>query len=222
MTDLAKTDRSRVKRLHERGRYDFETVAAILDSGFICNVGYVIDGKPYVTPTSYWREGEHVYWHGSSASRMVRVAAGPVDVCLTVSHIDGLVLARSAFHHSINYRSVMLFGKAHKVEDPDHKLRALENFVERVYPGRWAQLRPANQQELKATTVLTMRIEEGAAKMRAAPPVDDEEDYAWPVWAGVLPIRCVVGTPQDDGRVLKDAPGEPRPTAFKHLGLDAE
>ena len=137
------TPRSRVKRLHERGRYDFDTVAAILDSAFLCHVGYVIDGKPYVTPTSYWREGDHVYWHGSSASRMLRTVAGGVEVCLTVSHIDGLVLARSAFHHSVNYRSVMLFGQAQKVEDPAAKLQALENFVEHMYPGRWKELRPS-------------------------------------------------------------------------------
>lgn len=220
MTDLAKTERSRVKRLHERGRYDFESVARILDSGFICHVGYVIDGRPYVTPTSYWREGEHVYWHGSSASRMLRSAQDETDACLTVSLIDGLVLARSAFHHSINYRSVMLFGKAVKVEDPDHKLQALENFVERMYPGRWAQLRPANAQELKATTVMAMAIEEGAAKMRTGNPVDDDEDYGWPVWAGVVPLRTVAGVPADDGRVPADAPGQPAVAGLRHLGID--
>jgi len=220
MTGLSKTERSRVKRLHERGRYDFDTVAAILDSGFICHVGYVIDGRPYVTPTSYWREGEHVYWHGSSASRMLRTAQGETDVCLTVSLIDGLVLARSAFHHSVNYRSVMLFGKAVKVEDPDHKLQALENFVERMYPGRWRQLRPANAQELKATTVMAMAIEEGAAKLRTGNPVDDDEDYGWPVWSGVVPLRTVAGAPADDGRVLKDAPGKPAAADFRHLGID--
>lgn len=220
MTDLARTERSRVKRLHERGRYDFDSVARILDSGFICHVGYVIDGRPYVTPTSYWREGDHVYWHGSSASRMLRTAQGETDVCLTVSLIDGLVLARSAFHHSINYRSVMLFGKAVKVEDPDHKLQALENFVERMVPGRWAQLRPANAQELKATTVMAMRIDEGAAKLRTGNPADDDEDYDWPVWSGVVPLRTVAGAPADDGRVLKDAPGEPAAADFRHLGID--
>jgi nitroimidazol reductase NimA-like FMN-containing flavoprotein (pyridoxamine 5'-phosphate oxidase superfamily) len=222
MTELAKTERSRVKRLHERGRYDFDTVAQILDSGFICHVGYVIDGKPYVTPTSYWREGDRLYWHGSSASRMLRAAQGESDVCLTVSLIDGLVLARSAFHHSINYRSVMLFGKALKVEDPDHKLQALENFVERMYPGRWAALRPATAQELKATTVMYMTIGEGAAKLRTGNPVDDEEDYDWPVWAGVVPVRMVAGVPKDDGRVRENAPSQPSATSFQHLGLDSE
>ena len=142
------------------------TGAAILDSGFLCHVGYVIDGKPYVTPTSYWREGDHVYWHGSSASRMLRTLQGSVECCLTVAHVDGLVLARSAFHHSINYRSVMLFGQAQKVEDPAAKLQVLENFVEYMYPGRWKDLRPVKEQELKATTVLHMPIEEGAAATR--------------------------------------------------------
>jgi nitroimidazol reductase NimA-like FMN-containing flavoprotein (pyridoxamine 5'-phosphate oxidase superfamily) len=188
--------------MHERGRYDFDTVAAILDSGFLCHVGYVIDGKPYVTPTSYWREGDHVYWHGSSASRMLlRTLQGSVECCLTVAHVDGLVLARSAFHHSINYRSVMLFGQAQKVEDPAAKLQVLENFVEYMYPGRWKDLRPVTEQELKATTVLHMPIEEGAAKIRTGQPVDDEEDYGWPVWAGVVPIETVCATPADDGRV---------------------
>ncbi len=221
MTDLARTDRSRVKRLHERGRYDFDTVAAILDAGFIGHVGYVIDGKPYVTPTSYWREGDRVYWHGSSASRMLRAAAQPGEVCLTVAHVDGLVLARSAFHHSINYRSVMLFGQAHKVEDEAHKLQALENFVERMVPGRWAQLRPATSQELKATMVLSMQIGEGAAKVRTGNPVDDDEDYGWPVWAGVVPLHTVAAAPADDGRLVAGAVGQPTAASFRHLGIES-
>ena len=201
MTDtLTRTDRSRVKRLHERGRYDFETAASILDSGFLCHVGYVIDGKPYVTPTSYWREGDHVYWHGSSASRMLRTLESGIECCLTMSHIDGLVLARSAFHHSINYRSVMLFGTAHKVEDETAKLAALENFVERMFPGRWKALRPVNQQEAKATTVLHMKIDEGSGKIRTGPPKDDDEDYGWPVWAGVVTLRTVRGDAVPDER----------------------
>ena len=145
MTDLTRTERTRVKRMHERGRYSFADVANILDAGFLCHVGYVIDGQPFVTPTSYWREGDHVYWHGSSASRMLRTQERGVDVCFTVSHVDGFVLARAAFHHSINYRAAMLLGKAHKVEDEAAKLQALENFVERLFPGRWKELRPANK-----------------------------------------------------------------------------
>ncbi len=130
MTDLNPTARSRVKRLPDRGRYDFETIASILDAGFSCSVGYVLSGQPYVTPTAYWRTGEHVHWHGSSASRMLRTLASGVDACLNVTHVDGLVLARSAFHHSVNYRSVMLFGKAQPVDNPDAKSKALESFVE--------------------------------------------------------------------------------------------
>ena len=219
MTDLANTPRSRVKRMPARGRYDFDTVAAILDAGFLCHVGYVIDGKPYVTPTSYWREGDHVYWHGSSASRMLRTLEGGVEACLTICMVDGLVLARSAFHHSINYRSVMLFGPAHRVEEPAAKEKALENFVERMYPGRWQTLRPATPQEIKATTVLHMKIEEGAAKVRSGPPVDDDEDYTWPAWAGVVPVHSVTGAAEDDGRVVAgvDAPGYT--AALSHLGL---
>ncbi len=201
MSELHPTLRSRVKRMPDRGYYDFETIAAILDAGFLCFVGYIIDGQPYVTPTAYWRAGEHLYWHGSSASRMLRTLGTGVDVCLTVAHLDGLVLARSAFHHSINYRSVMLFGKAHRLEDEGEKAEALEDFVERMYPGRWAELRPVTSQELKATTVLRMPILEGSAKIRTGPPKDDEGDYRWPVWAGVLPVHAVLGAPIPDERL---------------------
>ncbi len=191
MSEIKKTPRSRVKRKHYRGNYDFDTVAAILDAGFICHVGYNIEGKPYVTPTSYWREGEHVYWHGSSASRMLREQSKGIDVCFTVTHVDGLVMARSAFNHSINYRSVMLFGLAGKVEGEDDKLRVLETFTEKLFPGRWSELRPVTKKELKATTVLHMPIEEGSAKIRTGDPGDDEEDYTWPVWAGVVPLSVM-------------------------------
>ena len=221
MNDLTQTPRSRVKRLPKRARYEFDSAAAILDAGFLCHVGYVIDGKPYVTPTSYWREGDHVYWHGSSASRMLRTLEDGVDACLTVAHLDGLVLARSAFHHSINYRSVMLFGLARKVEDPAAKEQALRSFVERMYPGRWQALRPVHPQELKATTVLHMRIDEGAAKIRTGPPIDDDEDYGWPVWAGVVPVRSVAGAPQDDGRLVPQTSEPAHARRLAHLGLQA-
>jgi nitroimidazol reductase NimA-like FMN-containing flavoprotein (pyridoxamine 5'-phosphate oxidase superfamily) len=201
MNNLTPTPRSQVKRIPERGRYDFETITSILDAAFLCYVGYLINGQPYVTPTAYWRQGEHVYWHGSSVSRMLRTLGTGVDVCLTVAQVDGFVLARSAFHHSINYRSVMLFGKAHQTVDEGEKTKALENFVERMFPGRWAELRPVTRQELKATTVLRMPIVEGSAKVRTGPPKDDEEDYAWPVWAGVLPIHAVLGAPIPDARL---------------------
>lgn len=221
MTDLTPTARSRVKRLRERGAYDFETIAAILDAGLLCHVGYIIDAQPYVTPTAYWREGEHLYWHGSSASRMLRTLEKDVDVCFTVSHLDGLVLARSGFNHSINYRSVMLFGRANKIEDDGAKARALESFVEHLFPGRWKQLRPATTQEVKATTVLSMPIEEGSAKVRTGWPHDNEDDYSWPVWAGVVPVRTVVQSPMPDER-LSDACEPPGYLAdLRHLGLSA-
>jgi uncharacterized protein len=159
------TQKTRIKRIHERGRYDRDTVYAILDAGVICHVGYVIDDHPYVTPTSYWRHGDRLYWHGSSASRMLRHLKQEVPVCVEVTHFDGFVLARSGFHHSINYRSVMAFGHAQLVPE-DEKLAALEDFVERLFPGRWAELRPPTRQEIKATTVLHMALDEVSAKVR--------------------------------------------------------
>jgi len=204
MTDITPTERSRVRRHHERGAHDLDTIAAVLDAAFLCHVGYTIEGLPYVTPTSYWREKDIVYWHGSSASRMLRTLQGGIDCCFTVAIIDGLVMARSAFNHSVNYRSVMLFGKAHKIEDDSEKRRQLELFTQRMFPGRWEELRPVTAQELKATTVLSMRIEDGAAKIRSGPPKDDAEDYAWPVWAGVVPVRAVHGPPVADPKLAME------------------
>jgi nitroimidazol reductase NimA-like FMN-containing flavoprotein (pyridoxamine 5'-phosphate oxidase superfamily) len=200
MTQKPPSDRTRVRRVHERARYDRPSLDAILDAGLMCHVGYVIDGAPYVTPTLYWRHGDHVYWHGSSASRMLRAADG-AEVCLTVSHLDGLVLARSGFHHSVNYRSAMLFGRATKVDDQDALEAELAYFMEQILPGRWADLRPPSVQEIKGTTLLSLTIDEASAKIRTGPPVDDEEDYDWPVWAGVLPLRTIVGEPEPDPRL---------------------
>jgi nitroimidazol reductase NimA-like FMN-containing flavoprotein (pyridoxamine 5'-phosphate oxidase superfamily) len=211
--------RSKMKRMPKRGHYDRATVYSILDAGFICHVGYVIGGQPYVTPTAYWREGDAVYWHGSSASRMLRTLETGTGCCLTVTHLDGLVLARSAFHHSLNYRSVMLFGKAYKVEDADEKLEKLEAFVERLYPDRWPELRPVNAKELKATTVLGMHIDEASAKLRTGGPVDDEPDYALPIWAGVIPVHSVTATPMDDQRLLKGVKMQASLANLSHLGL---
>lgn len=208
MDDFQPTARTRVKRLHQRAHYDRETIYRILDAGFVCHVGYTIDDHPYVTTTSYWREGDRIYWHGSSASRMLRTLKGDVPVCLNVSLIDGLVLARSGFHSSINYRTVMLFGKATALNNDQEKLAALEAFSERITPGRWDELRPPTAQELKATTVLAMPIEEAVAKERAGPPGDDEEDYALDVWAGELPLRIVAEAPVPDPR-LKAGIDEP-------------
>ena len=163
MDTLAPTTRTRIKRAHQRGSYDRETINTILDAGLICHVGYVFDGHPYVTATSYWREGDRVYWHGSSASRMLRQVRQGVPVCVTVSHFDGLVLARSGFHRSLNYRSVMLFGTAEQVTGTEAKLAALEFFTERLCPGRWPELRPASLQQIRATTIVSLPIAEGAA-----------------------------------------------------------
>lgn len=198
---LPVTERSRLRRMNERGHFDRETINGILDANPMCSVGYVIKGKPYVTPTFQWREGNHVYWHGSSASRALR-SARDADVCLTVSILDGLVLARSGMHHSLNTRSVMLFGTAYKIEDPDTKLERLRNFVNGLYPGRYEALRPDHAQDLKATTVLGMEITEGSAKIRTGGPIDEEDDYLLPIWAGIIPVQTTFGEPVPDPRNL--------------------
>jgi len=193
----ASSERVRVKRLHERGAYDRASIDAILDATPVAHVGYVFDGQPFVTPTLQWREGDHVYWHGSAASRMLEASDG-ADVCVTVTLIDGIVLARSAFHHSVNYRSVMLLGRATMVQDPAEKEARLKAFVDGMFPGRWDMLRPATAKELKATSVLAMPITEASAKVRSGPPKDDEEDYALDIWAGVLPLEMRSLPPIDD------------------------
>lgn len=194
---LEKTERTRLRRLYEKGSYERDTVNAILDAMPMAHLGYLIDGKPSVLPTLQWREGDHVYWHGSSASRALRAMKG-ADVCLTVTILDGFVLARSAMHHSVNHRSVMLFGQAEQVTDPVEKALHLERMVESLFPGRWPGLRPMTDQELKATAVFRMPISEGSAKTRSGQPGDDEEDYALPIWAGVLPVQLALGEPVSD------------------------
>jgi nitroimidazol reductase NimA-like FMN-containing flavoprotein (pyridoxamine 5'-phosphate oxidase superfamily) len=210
--DFTPTARTRIKRLPKRARYDRDTVYGILDAGFVCHIGYVIDGHPFVTPTAYWREGDAVYWHGSSKSRMLQTLEKSPRVCLTVTHFDGLVVARSGFHMSVNYRSAMIFGKAYKVAEPQDKLAKMEKFVERVYPGHWKDLRPVNKQELKAMSVFGLHLDEAVAKVRTGGPIDEPEDYALPIWAGVVPVRQVLGEPQDDGRLAPGAPAAPRIT----------
>lgn len=212
-----KTDRTRVKRLPDRGHYDRDTVYAILDAGLVCHVGYTIDDHPFVTPTACWREGDHLYWHGSSASRMLRAQAGGIPVCVTVTHLDGLVLARSGFHHSLNYRAVMAFGNAEIVTDVDEKRAAMRAFVERVVPGRWDVTRPPTDQELKATSVLRLSLQEASAKVRTGPPIDDDADYTLPVWAGVVPVTLTLGTPQPDPR-LADRTASPPSIGSIRLG----
>jgi len=211
------SDRSKVKRLPKRGSQERAEIYAILDSNILCHIAYVIDGQPFVTPTGYWREGERLYWHGSSASRMLRNQAGGLPVCLTVTHFDGLVLALSGFHHSVNYRSVMAFGRAQRIDDPKEKEAAVNAYVERVFPGRNRELRAVDTQELKGTTVLGMTIEEASAKVRTGPPIDDEPDYTLPVWAGVIPIKQTFGAALADPRLT---PGIAWPQHLTPFGKD--
>jgi nitroimidazol reductase NimA-like FMN-containing flavoprotein (pyridoxamine 5'-phosphate oxidase superfamily) len=195
MPARARTPRSRVRRVPKRGHYDRETIDAILDEAIVCHVGFVDDGQPFVIPTLLARVGDTVYLHGSAASRMVRTLGAGVPMCLTVTLVDGVVLARSAFHHSINYRSVTLLGSAEPVDDPAEKLAALEAFTEHMVPGRWADVRWPNRKELKGTRVLALAIDEASAKVRTGPPVDDEEDLDMDVWAGVVPLELVPSPP---------------------------
>ena len=195
------SDRVRLRRAHERGAYDAETLHKILDATPLCSVGYVIDGQPYVTPTMHWREGDHVYWHGSSASRMLR-AADAAQVCVTVSLLDGFVMARSGMHHSMNYRSAMMLGTARKISDPEEIEGRLKTFIDGLFPGRWDMLRPAHPQEIKATTLMSLPLDEASTKIRTGPPKDDEEDYDLPIWAGVIPVRTEVLPAEADPRNL--------------------
>lgn len=200
------TERTRVRRLPKRGQYDAATIHAILDEAMICHVGFVVDGAPVVIPTIHWRDGDTLYFHGSAASRMLRSLKNGVDACVTVTLLDGLVLARSAFHHSMNYRSVVVFGKAREVADEDEKVRALEALVEHVVRGRSKDIRQPNDKELRQTLVLAMPLDEASAKIRTGGPVDDDEDYALPIWAGVLPVTLTPGEPIADTGVTADVP----------------
>ncbi len=210
----APSDLTRLKRMHKRAHYDEATVHAILDAQPLCTVGYVFNGQPVVTPTLQWREGQHLYWHGSSASRMLEHSEN-AQVCVNVTIFDGMVMARSAFNHSCNYRSVMAFGLAHKVALAEDKEARLKAMVEHYFPGRWDLLRPMQAKELKATTVLGMELKDVSAKVRTGPPGDDEEDYALPIWAGVVPLSTVVKQALPCPRVMAglDVPGHVK--AFK-------
>ena len=201
MSEFAPTERTEVRRLPQRAVYDREAVYRILDEGLVCHIGFVAEGKPVVIPTGYGRKDDTIYLHGSTASRMLRTLDKGVDVCVTVTLLDGLVLARAAFHHSVNYRSVVIFGTARVVEDREGKLEALRIFTEHVAPGRWQEIRPPSDKELQATTVLALPLQEVSAKVRTGPPVDDEEDYALPVWAGVLPLNLTAGLAVTDDRL---------------------
>jgi nitroimidazol reductase NimA-like FMN-containing flavoprotein (pyridoxamine 5'-phosphate oxidase superfamily) len=193
MEDFEPTERTTVRRLPLRANYERETVYSILDEGFICHVGFVVDGRPFVIPTGYGRLGDELYLHGSAASRMLKALREGIDVCVTVTLVDGLVLARSAFHHSMNYRSVVVFGRARVVEDEDEKMKALHAFTDHVMRRRWEESRQPNGKELRATMVLALSLTEASAKIRTGPPIDDEEDYELPVWAGVLPLHLATG-----------------------------
>ncbi len=195
-------ERNKVRRKPERGAYDHETVHALLDAGALCHIAYVIDGLPYCTPTLYWREGNRIYWHGSSASRMLKTQSGGLAVCLTVTHFDGFVLARSGFNHSVNYRAVMAYGTAHVVDDPEHKEAALVAMVDRLFPGRTASLRASTRQELRATTVIAMEIDQASAKTREGEVHDNEPDYELPVYSEVIPLVTTLGEPEPDARLL--------------------
>jgi nitroimidazol reductase NimA-like FMN-containing flavoprotein (pyridoxamine 5'-phosphate oxidase superfamily) len=196
------TPRTCVVREAERGVYDREAAYRILDEAFLCHVGFVADGQPFVIPTSYGRKDDRLYIHGSAASRMLRQMKEGVPVCVTVTLLDGLVLARSVFNHSMNYRSVVILGKATLVDDPPEKLEALRLLSEHIIPGRWDDARQPNKRELKATSVLRVPIEEFSAKVRQGPPIDDEEDYSFPTWAGVVPLGMKASAPIDDPRLL--------------------
>src|SRR5580704_14260251 len=206
MSEFQPTQRTQVKRLPKRGHYDHETVYKILDTAFVCHVGFSVEGQPYVIPTNYGRTGDTLYLHGSAASRMLKTLGGGVPVSVTVTHVDGLVLARSVFHHSVNYRSVIILGTARLVEDSAEKMEALRIFTEHVMKGRWDDVRQPTDQELKATTVLALPLEEVSAKVRTGGPIDDEADYALPVWAGVLPLEVSVKAPIPDEKRQKDQP----------------
>jgi uncharacterized protein len=201
MSETAPTDRTRLKRKNQRAHYDEATIHPILDAQPMCTVGYNFKGLPYVTPTLQWREGHHIYWHGSAASRMLE-ACEETDVCVNVTLFDGMVMARSAFNHSCNYRSVMAFGTAHKVTNVDDKEARLKAMVEHMFPGRWDILRKMTSKELKATTILGLALNEVSAKVRSGPPGDDEDDYALPIWAGVIPLRTQALAAVEDPRLL--------------------
>jgi len=201
MDIISPTDRTVLKRLPQRGSFEREQINQILDEGIVCHVGFVVDGHPVVIPTGYGRVEQDLIIHGSQASRMLRALKQGIDVCVTVTLIDGLVLARSAFHHSMNYRSVVIFGRARLIEDEHEKIDALRALSEHIVPGRWDEVRGPNERELQQTTVLSLPLTEASAKIRTGPPLDDEEDYQLDVWAGTIPLGLAPGPPINDPRL---------------------
>ncbi len=211
------TNRTRVRRLPKRGVYDREAIDAIIDGSLFCHLGFVHEEQPYVIPTLHGREADTIYLHGSAASRTLRALGGGAPVCFTATLIDGLVLARSAFHHSANYRSAIVLGTATHIEERDEKLHALEIVSEHVVPGRWDEVRLPNRKELEATTVLALPIDEYSAKVRVGPPGDEDEDYALDVWAGVIPLRLQAGEPSRDPLLRPGIPPSPSVARFLNL-----
>jgi nitroimidazol reductase NimA-like FMN-containing flavoprotein (pyridoxamine 5'-phosphate oxidase superfamily) len=206
------TTRTTVKRHPERGDYDRDVIEAILDEALICHLGFLVDGQPFVIPTIHARDGDILYIHGSPGSRMLRTAKAGVDICVTATLLDGLVLARSVYNHSMNYRSVVVLGRAHEVTDLDEKLRAMQCVVEHVVKGRWNDARQPNEGEIKGTTILSLPLDEASAKIRSGPPVDDEDDLALPVWAGIVPLRLEPSEPTAADGV--DGPPPPYASAY--------
>jgi nitroimidazol reductase NimA-like FMN-containing flavoprotein (pyridoxamine 5'-phosphate oxidase superfamily) len=218
---LPVTERTRLRRRPQRGSHEMDTILRILDAGLLCHVGYVIAGEPFVTPTAYWREGHRLYWHGSAASRMLRALAPGLPVCVTVSHLDGLVLSRTGFTHSVLYRSVVVFGRTAAVADRDGKRRAMDAFLDRLYPGRRQELRPTENAELDAIEVVSIPIEEASAKIRDGGVLDKEEDLGVPCWAGVIPVRATLGASRPDSGILTD-PALPAPLAGYRAGASLD
>lgn len=206
MTTYERTPQNRVRRIPERGRYDSASIDPIVDAALVCHVGFVQDGQPFVIPTLHARDGDSVLLHGATTSRLIQHVAAGHPVCITVTLVDGIVLARSVFHHSINYRSAVLFGRGALIEEPDARMAALERFTERLLPGRWDDVRPPNPQEFKATAVVRVAIESASAKLRSGPPGDDPEDLELPCWAGVLPVQTGFGAPLPDPALPPDTP----------------
>lgn len=204
MAEFIKTEINRIKRLPQRGSYDREIIYRILDEALICHVGFAVDGQPYVIPTNFARMGDRLILHGAKASRLLKHVAAGHPVCVEATIVDGLVLARSVFNHSVNYRSVVVFGRGHVIEDEQEKLTALEAVTEHLVPGRWQEARRPTRKELNATTVVSIQIDHASAKVRMGPPVDEEDDYALPVWAGVLPLREQPLEPIQDERQTQE------------------
>ncbi len=201
MTQIKQTSRTKLKRIPKRGVFERATINEILDEAFICHVGFSVENQPFVIPTAFARDGDNLLIHGSAASRMMREMSKGIDVCVTVTLLDGLVLARSAFHHSMNYRSVVIFGKAELITEESEKFEALRLFTEHIVPDRWNEIRAPNAKELKGTTVLKLEINEASAKIRTGDPVDDEEDMSLDVWAGVIPLKIVAVKPIGDAKL---------------------